>query len=262
MLAKASSVPADAVLVDLEDGVPPDAKTEARDHVRRAFADGAFPVGRWGIRVNGVGHPEHASDLDLVAETTPPFAVLPKADDVDAVAGIAGTWAAHGTATGLMIETAAGVGRVRALAAAHPRVTALIVGSADLRLSLRARPDADRTWERHALGEVLLAARMHGCRAIDAVYFRFRDPRGLEREAAIARDLGFDGKSCIHPGQVATIHEVFSSTPEDLAWARAVLEAWRSGDGASRGVVVHDGEMIEALHIDLARRILERAPDR
>lgn len=261
MLAKAATLPADAVLIDLEDGVAPDAKDEARDNVRRALADGRFPENRWGIRVNAVGSPEHDPDLDLVAETAPPFAVLPKADDVDAVAGIAGAWAAHGTATGLMIETARGVGRARELAAAHPRVTALIVGSADLRLSLRARPDPDRAWERHALAEVLLAARMHGCRAIDAVYFRFRDDEGLERDAGVARDLGYDGKSCIHPAQVETIHAVFSSTPDEIAWARGVLEAWRRDDGAGRGVVVLDGEMIEALHVDLARRILDRAPD-
>ena len=259
MLAKVASIAADLAVVDLEDGVAPDAKDDARDHVRRAAS--TFPAGRWALRINAVGAPWHDDDLDLVAELAPPAAVLPKAEDVDAVAGLAGVFAGHGTATGLMIETALGVGRVRDLAAAHPRVTFLLYGSADLRRSLGAVADPARVWERHALFEILLAARMHGCRAIDAVQFTFRDLEALERDAAIARDLGFDGKSCIHPGQIETIHRVFSSTADEIAWARGVQEAWAAEGGASRGVVVRDGEMIEALHLAIARRILDRAPD-
>jgi citrate lyase subunit beta/citryl-CoA lyase len=170
-------------------------------------------------------------------------------------------FAGHGTSTGVMIETALGLGRVRDLASAHPRVTFLLYGSADLRRSLGANPDPDRNWERHALHEIVLAARMHGCRAIDGVQFRFRDLDALARDATIARDLGFDGKSCIHPGQVETVHRVFSSTADEIAWARGVLETWEAEDGAARGVVVRDGEMIEALHLAIARRILDRAPD-
>ena len=97
--------------------------------------------------------------------------------------------------------------------------------------------------------------------AVDGVQFHFRDPAALEAEARVARDIGFDGKSCIHPGQIEAIHRVFSSTPEELAWARGVLETWDESDGKHTGVVVMDGEMIEALHLDVARRILDRAPD-
>ena len=111
------------------------------------------------------------------------------------------------------------------------------------------------------MSEILLAARMHDCAAIDAVHFRFRDLEGLEQEARIARDLGFDGKSCIHPGQIEVVHRIFSSSPEELHWAGEVLRGWDEGDGERQGVVVIEGEMIEALHVDLARRILDRAPD-
>jgi len=259
MLAKAGSLPADAVVIDLEDGVAPASKEIARDHVRRAVT--SFPSGRWALRVNAVGTPWHDEDVALVAELAPPAAVLAKAEDVDAVAGLAGAFAGHGTSTGLMIETALGLGRVRELAAAHPRVTFLLYGSADLRRSLGAAPDPERVWERHALSEILLAARMHGCRAIDAVHFRFRDLEALAADAAVARALGYDGKSCIHPGQIETVRAVFSSTPEELAWARDVLSTWEREDGATRGVVVRDGEMIEALHVGIARRILDRGPD-
>jgi citrate lyase beta subunit len=133
-----------------------------------------------------------------------------------------------------------------------------IFGSADLRASLRARPDAGRAWEQHALSHVLLAARRFGRMAIDSVYFRYRDDEGLKAHAAFARDLGYDGKSCIHPAQVTTVHDVYRSTPEELSWARHVLAAWASGDGAAKGIVAMDGEMIEALHVGLAERILGR----
>ena len=133
-----------------------------------------------------------------------------------------------------------------------------IVGSADLRLSLRARPDVERAWERHALSQVVLAARRYGRIAIDSVYFHFKDARGLRRHAAIARDLGYDGKCCIHPSQVPIVHEVYASTGDEVDWARRVLAAWAEGNGAARGIVAMDGEMIEALHVTLAERILDR----
>ncbi len=110
------------------------------------------------------------------------------------------------------------------------------------------------------MSEILLAARMHDCAAIDAVTFQFRDLDALADDATIARDLGFDGKSCIHPAQLETVHRVFSSSEEELAWARRVHDAWEREEGERRGVIVVDGEMIEALHIDVARRILDRAP--
>jgi citrate lyase beta subunit len=100
---------------------------------------------------------------------------------------------------------------------------------------------------------------MFDCSAIDSVFFRFLDAEGLQAEARVARDLGYDGKSCIHPAQVSTIHDVFTSTPEEVAWARAVLRAWSEEDGDGRGVVVLDGEMIEALHVRVAERLLGRS---
>jgi citrate lyase beta subunit len=109
------------------------------------------------------------------------------------------------------------------------------------------------------LSRVLLAARRYGHLAIDSVYFRYRDDDGLRAHAAIARTLGYDGKSCIHPAQVRVVHDVFKSTPEELAWARRVLAAWTAGSSGAEGVVAMDGEMIESLHVTLAERILERA---
>ncbi len=260
LLEKIPAIAADAVIVDLEDGVPPQDKDAARDHVRAAVASGSLsPDLPWMLRINSGRSGPLQEDLVLVGFAKPPWVVLPKAEDPEAVAALASRFAVHGAATALMIETATGVVEARAMAGAHPQVRMLIVGSADLRLSLQARPDEDRAWERHALAEVLLSARRHGAAAIDSVYFQFKDDDGLRRHASIARELGYDGKTCIHPRQVAPIHEVYRSTPDEVAWARRVVEAWAMHCGAVKGVVAMDGEMIEALHVTLAERILARS---
>lgn len=258
MLRKLGELPADALAVDLEDGVAPEAKEAARDNLRAAA--GRFPSDVfWMLRVNPPGTPWHEDDLDLAQELAPLAVLLPKAEDPSVVRDLALRFARHDADTALMIETAAGLGRVRELAAAQSRVGMLVYGNADLRLSLGARPDPDRGWERHALHEILLAARMNGCLAIDAVYFRYRDREGLARHARTARNLGYDGQSCIHPDQVPVIHEAYSSTPDEVAWAEKVVAAWEEQDGESRGVIVVDGEMIEALHLSVAQRILTRS---
>lgn len=259
MLAKLADLAADVVVLDLEDGVAPDAKDGAREALRALADRGGLPTsGRWMLRVNAVGSPWHDDDLDLVAELRPPGVLLAKAGRAHDVEVLAAQWAAEGAYTGLMIETARGLGCVRELAGAHGRVALLVYGSADLRRELGARPDPARTWERHAMSEIVLAARMRGAAAIDAVHFRFRDLAALAQDARIARDLGFDGKSCIHPGQLPTVHEIFRSSADEIAWAEAVLAGWEREHGERRGVVVVDGEMIERLHLDVARRILER----
>jgi len=258
-LDKIPTLPADLVLVDLEDGVAPGRKEEARANVHHAVASGLLAGGRaWMLRVNGGRLGPPPEDLTLVGFARPTIVVLPKAEDPEFVRALAARFADHGAATALMIETAAGVARAMELMAAHESVCMAIVGSADLRVSLGARPDAGRAWERHALSCVLLAVRRHGRMAIDSVYFRYRDADGLRAHAAIARDLGYDGKSCIHPTQVETIHEVYASTAEERAWAERVLSAWEEGNGTAKGIVSMDGEMIEALHVTAAERILAR----
>ena len=212
------------------------------------------------LRINPPRTPWHYDDLDLVAELRPPLTVLPKAEHPEAAQALVrhcGRWDGR---VALMIETARGVAAVRDLAAAHPAVEMLILGSADLRRSIGARPDRGRDWEMLPMQELLLAARAYGCAAVDSVFFHYKDDSGLREHARVAREMGYDGKSCIHPSQVATIHEVFASSPEEIAWARDVERAWREEDGGSRGVVVVDGEMIEELHLQIARRILNRKP--
>jgi citrate lyase subunit beta/citryl-CoA lyase len=262
MVAKLPSLAADAVLLDLEDGVAPVEKEAARrnldDARRNGLLDGPKPRC---LRVNPPDSPWHDADLALASRLRPSVVVLPKAEEPERVRRLAGRCEAWGGRVGLMIETARGVAGVEALSRCHPAVELLIYGSADYRRSIGARPGGGRDWESLAMQRILLAARIGGCQAIDGVYFRYRDQEGLRAEARIARQLGFDGKSCIHPAQVPPIHEVFSSTDGEIAWARAVGRAWAEQRGESSGVVVLDGEMIERLHLDIAHRILERAGD-
>lgn len=254
MLDKAAGLGADRLVLDLEDGVAPPEKALARENLRERAGTALIRDGL--VRVNPASSPWHDDDLALVEAIDPAGVLLPKCESRDAVAAVAGRLAAGRDFVWPMIETAAGVAAARELAAVDG-VAGLVLGSADLRRSLGARPRDGRDWERHALAELLLAARLHGRAAIDSVYFHFRDDDGLRRHAAVARECGYDGKSCIHPAQIAPIHDVFTPDDDEVAWARAVLDAWNEADGGERaGVVVVAGEMIEALHVELARRIL------
>jgi citrate lyase subunit beta/citryl-CoA lyase len=261
MLARLRRLPADGFLVDLEDGVAPDEKAAARNHLREAVRRGLvrdeLP---WMLRINAPSSPWHYDDLDLAAELRPGVTVQPKAEEAAQVRRLCARCSAWGGEVGLMIETARGVSRVDELAGSHPSVVMLVLGSADYRRSIGARPESGRFWEALALQRLLLAARVHGCQAIDSVYFHYRDEPGLREHAAPARELGFDGKSCIHPDQIGPIHEMFTSNDEEVAWALAVRQAWVEQHGSERGVIVVDGEMIEALHVDVAERILSRRP--
>ena len=256
-LDKVPSGPADLVIVDLEDAVAPAAKDLARENVRAAVqAQTLAPERPWMLRINAGPQGPLAEDLVLVGYAKPTWVVLPKAEEPNAIRTLVGRIAEHGARAALMIESARGIAHVRELAGCHPAVGMLVLGSADLRLSLAAPEVVDRSWERHAMAELLVAARCHGASAIDSVYFRYEDDAGLRRHAEVARGMGFDGKSCIHPRQVPVIHEVFAPTAEEVRWALRVRDAWTKGDGALRGIVSMDGEMIEALHLTLAERIL------
>ena len=256
-LEKVPTGPADLVIVDLEDAVAPPEKDLARDNVRAAARDGILaPEKPWMLRINGGPQGPPAEDLVLVGFAKPTWVVLPKVEEPNATRTLVARIAEHGARAALMLESARGIAHVRELAGCHPAVGMLILGSADLRLSLGAPEEPDRSWERHAMAEVLVAARCHGAFAIDSVWFRYEDEPGLRRHAAVARGIGFDGKSCIHPRQVPIVHEVFAPTAEEIRWAEQVRAAWEAGDGASKGIVAMDGEMIEALHLTLAERIL------
>jgi citrate lyase beta subunit len=256
MLRKAASRGADAVVVDLEDGVLPGRKDEARARAERLWAEaGLGPEGAL-LRVNPPGTPWHEPDLEAAARVRPAGVVVPKCEEASAVARVAGSLG--GTPLLAMVETARGV-----LAAAEiarvPGVGGLVFGAADFRASVRARRDPDEAELLVARSTLVLAARAAGVDVHDTPFFDYRDEAGLERSAGRARVLGFDGKTCIHPAQVGVVHRAFTPTPVEVERARAVLLALEAAGREGRGVATVDGEMVEALHADEARRVLALA---
>lgn len=246
-IAKARQAGADLVVLDLEDAVKPQDKRFARDSAVEASSE-QWPV-PVAIRVNGIGTEWHSRDLDAVASSKADFAIVPRASSAHLVHGIAET---VGKPVMAMIETAAGV-----LAAADiaPETAALVAGTNDLRADLKLPLNADRSSISASLQLIVLAARAAGIAVFDGVFNSLEDAEGLRREAEEGRRLGFDGKSLIHPNQISPCHDAFAPSAAEVERARAMVEAFRGG--AER----FGHEMIERMHIDAARRILERAKD-
>ncbi len=256
MLRKAPSRGADAIIVDLEDGVLPDAKGEARARAEGLWVELDLGSAEVLLRVNAPGTAWHEDDLVTAARIRPAGLVLPKCEDPAAVARVAARL--EGTPLFLMIETARGVLAAPELARA-PQAAALLFGAADFRASMRALREPDEGEILVPRSALVLAARAAGIEAFDTPYFEYRDEAGLETSARRARALGFDGKTCIHPAQVPVVNRVFAPTAGEIERARKVVEALAAAAREGRGVATVDGEMVEALHGAEARRTLDRA---
>ena len=256
MLRKAGARGADVLIVDLEDGVLPDAKDAARAGAERLWLELDLGGSEVLLRVNAPGAPWHEADLDAAARLRPAGVVLPKCEEPERVEAVAARLDA--TPLFLMIETARGVLAAAEVARA-PRVAGLLFGAADFRASIRASRDPEEAELALARGTLVLAARAAGIEAFDTPFFEYRDEAGLERSARRARTLGFDGKTAIHPGQVAVVNRVFSPDEAEVAHARRVVAALEAAAREGRGVATVDGEMVEPLHAAEARRTLARA---
>ena len=248
---KAKGLPCDAVILDLEDAVLPDHKALARAGAAQALREGGFgkPVL---LRLNGLETPQFQADLEAALLSAPAGIVLPKAEDPASVREL------HlGIPLWLMIETPLGVLRAAKLAAV-PGVAGLMVGANDLLLSLRARATPGRLPLLYALSAVVLAARAAGVLALDAVYNDLQDGAGLEAECMQGQGLGFDGKTLIHPGQIAAANRVYGVSEPEVQAARELMHAWQEAEEQGLGVVQHAGRMIEELHARQARDTLGR----
>lgn len=279
--AKAAASPADAIVLDLEDGVAAGRKEEAR-----AAAIAALNEVDWGprilsVRVNGIGTPWCHRDIVEVAEACPRLdrIVLPKAGEAFDIRFLAALLDGVEAATGrprigiaALVETAKGVGRAEEIAEAHPRVETVIFGLGDYMREMRTpdtvvglpNPDyalsgaANDQWH-YALARIANACRAAGVRPIDAVYADFRDGEGLRASAIRSRALGYEGKWAIHPDQVAPINAVFSPDEARIAWARKVLATLARAEAAGAGAAAEDGMMVDAVHALMARDILRQA---
>jgi len=261
-LARARELPVDGLLIDLEDGVAPSAKETAREAALAAIAAGFGPREVL-LRVNGTGTPWQAADLAAAARSGADGVLLPKVEGageiVAAYAALEAAGAPEGLALWTMIETPRAVLRVAEIAAAHPRLAGLVAGTSDLVKDLHARHTPDRTEVLMSLSLVVLAARAEGLAALDGVHLELGDDEGFERACAQGRALGFDGKTLVHPRQIAGANRAFAPSPEEVDWSRRVIDAHARALAMGSGVVVLEGRLIEALHVENARRIVALA---
>ena len=253
---KARGLPTDAILFDLEDAVSPTEKAEARRALGAELSSGGFGPRARIVRINALDTEWGAEDAAAVAGMDCDGVLLPKVNgpaDLDRLAALVPDrplWA--------MMETPAGVLNAAAIAA-HPRLAGLVMGTNDLAKDLGTRAGRRREPMLFALGACLMAARAHGKIALDGVYNAFRDAEGLAEECAQGRDMGFDGKTLIHPDQLATANAAFAPAPEEIALAERQIAAFAEAAAQGQGVAVVDGRIVENLHIETARATLARA---
>ena len=256
-LEKAKTIPCDALILDLEDAVAPDAKEQARANAVAAARSGAYGHREVTIRCNGLDTPWGADDLAAAAGSGASAVVIPKVASPGELDEVAGQLDAAGAPPELsiwaMVETPTALLDVRSIAH-HPRVAVLVMGTNDLVKELRLGTPSDRAPLVPHLATALLGAREAGKVILDGVYNDVRDPDGFLVEARQGRDLGFDGKTLIHPSQLDTANRVFAPSPHDVEHAQAVIEAFADPQNAGKGVLKVNGKMTELLHLDEARR--------
>jgi citrate lyase subunit beta/citryl-CoA lyase len=262
-LEKAKTLPADALILDLEDAVAPDAKEAARERVCAAASSGEYGKREVTIRVNGLETEWHDADLRAAAQAAPAAIVVPKVNSAREVHNIERALELGGapdeTKIWAMVETPVAMLHAEEIAAASERLTVLVMGTNDLAKELHAESVPGRAPLLGGLSLCLLAARATGKAILDGVYNDVKDVEGFEAECLQGRQFGFDGKTLIHPGQIEPCNRLFAPSAEEIEQARKIISAFEEAKAEGRGVVTVDGRMIENLHVDNAERILSLA---
>ncbi|NCW04238.1 MAG: CoA ester lyase [Rhodobacteraceae bacterium] len=256
-LDKARSLPVDAIIFDLEDAVSPESKIEARGTLKAALDQGGYGNRYKIIRINGLDTEWGAEDIAALRDAPADAILVPKvnsAADIDAVQTLLG----NDTPIWAMIETPASVLNSNEIAA-HPALEGFVAGTNDLAKELNCRTRPDRLPMQMSLQMMLLAARGNDVIAVDGVYNQFKDEEGLRAECDQGRDLGFDGKTLIHPAQVAVTNECFAPSEAELDLARRQIEAFEEVEKSGQGVAVVDGKIVENLHVETAKKTLAKA---
>ena len=263
-LEKARNLPTDVIILDLEDSVAADAKPLAREQIASAIAAKGFGRREVWVRTNGIETPWWPDDVAMAGQARPDGILVPKVstvDDLNAIgerldavdgAGSIKVWA--------MIETARAVLHADALAGAsrdpRTRLAGFVFGPNDVSRETRIRMLPGRAAMIPMITHCILATRAHGLEILDGPYSDFSNVDGFAQECTQARDLGFDGKTLIHPGQIAACNAIFTPPEEEIAYARKVIAAFAQPENASRGAINIDGQMVERLHADMARRTI------
>lgn len=259
-LDKARGLDADVLLIDLEDSVAPDAKEAARGQVVQALSEGGYGGRELIVRINGLETEWGEADIAALAQAGADGILLPKVENAEmvrtALARLDAAGAPDTLAIWCMMETPGAMLHADEIAAASPRLAALVMGTTDLTKDLRARTTPDRLAMLPSLGLCLLAARAHGLAALDGVYMDLSDEAGFLAACNQGRDLGFDGKTLIHPKTLAGANEIFAPQPQELEFARRIIQAHGAAEAEGLGVVLLDGKLIEALHVVEAKRLI------
>ncbi len=262
-LEKAKTIPTDALILDLEDAVAPDTKGRARQNACVAATSGDYGRRELAVRVNGLGTEWHEADVEAVCAAGPDAVVVPKVGSADEVRRLVADMEAAGapgrTTLWVMLETPVAMLHAEEIARASDRLTVLVLGTNDLYKELGATFAPGRAAIQTALQLALLGARAAGVAIIDGVFNDVRDVGGFRAECLQGRQLGFDGKTLIHPGQVEVCNEVFAPSAGQVREAEAVIGAFDAAKAAGRGVATLDGRLIEQLHVDTAHKVLATA---
>ena len=261
-LEKAKTLAADCVIFDLEDSVAPDAKAAARDQVAAAVKAGGYGAREVVIRINGVDTPWHAEDLAAAAQAAPDAILVPKVASPEVLEMVGrrlldmGT--DHKTRVWAMIETPLAIFNILSIAAeardSESRLAGFVMGTNDLAKETRAHLVPGRAPMLSWLTICVAAARIHGIDILDGVYNDIGNAEGFVAECQQGVELGFDGKTLIHPNQIAPCNTAFSPSAAEVAWARTMIAEFDKPENKSKGVVSIDGRMVERLHADMARR--------
>jgi citrate lyase beta subunit len=262
-LEKARQLPADALILDLEDAVAPAEKPRARELVAEAVEAGGYGRRKLLVRVNGLDTEWGEADLARACAAGPDAILLPKVETPGDLGRAAELMQRHGASercrSWAMMETPRAMLNAGVVAAAHPRLEGFVLGTNDLVKELGAAHTPDRLPLVASLGLCLLAARAEGLICVDGVFNAFQDAEGLRAACVQGRDMGFDGKTLIHPDQIAVANEVFAPSVEDLALAEEQVAAFEAAEARGEGVAVVNGRIVENLHVASARQLLARA---
>lgn len=262
-LEKAKGLPADALILDLEDAVAPDAKAEARDRVCEAVQSGAYGKRELTIRANGLDTEWHAADVAAIAAAGPDAIVVPKINSPADVAAVEAALEAGGapdrTRIWAMVETPVAMLHAEEIAASSERLAVLVMGTNDLAKELHAAHVPGRQPLLTGLSLCLLAARATGKVILDGVYNNIKDAEGFEAECAQGQEMGFDGKTLIHPSQLEPCNRIFAPSDDEVATARELIATWEQATAEGKGVVTFNGRMVENLHVEQARRAVAQA---
>jgi citrate lyase subunit beta/citryl-CoA lyase len=262
-LEKGRSLPADGLILDLEDAVAPDAKESAREQIVAALKQGGYGKREIAVRVNPLDSPWGEADVKAMATSGADAILLPKVETAAMIHELEKLMDAAGAPQSMgiqcMMETPLGMLNAQEVAGASKRITCLVMGTSDLVKDLQAAHTPERLPVLTSLGLCILAARAYGIAITDGVHLDLSDDEGFAAQCLQGKELGFDGKTLIHPKTIAKANEVFAPSQEEIDWSHKIIAAHAEASAEGKGVVVVDGKLIENLHVENAKRLVALA---